>query len=229
MTVASFSARCGSDFWDALWVSRMVRRGGDGPGFHGPAGLMVVARCLMRAASGQAAAKARRMRCDVVALCAHEHSAQPRSIRLSRGTRVRPCVRTHLLRSISGKKTQLGFGPHIGRDKLELKNGTQTHQGIIRKTEERLSIRRVRYANAVSDGERSYVLPSSREALAHPLAQQAEIFAKCWSEWQDLNLRPPRPERGELSSDSRNSSRLPAFVSFCSRCFVPPWRRPELT
>jgi hypothetical protein len=24
--------------------------------------------------------------------------------------------------------------------------------------------------------------------------------AKCWSEWQDLNLRPPRPERGYLSS-----------------------------
>jgi hypothetical protein len=22
--------------------------------------------------------------------------------------------------------------------------------------------------------------------------------AKCWSEWQDLNLRPPRPERGAL-------------------------------
>ena len=21
---------------------------------------------------------------------------------------------------------------------------------------------------------------------------------KCWSEWQDLNLRPPRPERGAL-------------------------------
>jgi hypothetical protein len=67
MTVASFSARCGSDFCDALWVSRMVRRGGDGPGFHGPAGLMVVARCLMRAASGQAAAKARRMR-DAVSI-----------------------------------------------------------------------------------------------------------------------------------------------------------------
>jgi hypothetical protein len=46
MTVASFSARCGSDFCDALWVSRTVRRGGDGPGFHGPAGLMVGARCL---------------------------------------------------------------------------------------------------------------------------------------------------------------------------------------
>jgi len=22
------------------------------------------------------------------------------------------------------------------------------------------------------------------------------ISTKCWSEWQDLNLRPPRPERG---------------------------------
>src|SRR5262245_31689479 len=44
----------------------------------------------------------------------------------------------------------------------------------------------------------AYVLPSSREALAHPLAQQVLILAKCWSEWQDLNLRPPRPERGAL-------------------------------
>jgi len=24
------------------------------------------------------------------------------------------------------------------------------------------------------------------------------VQAKCWSEWQDLNLRPPRPERGAL-------------------------------
>jgi hypothetical protein len=24
------------------------------------------------------------------------------------------------------------------------------------------------------------------------------ISAKPWSEWQDLNLRPPRPERGAL-------------------------------
>ena len=24
-------------------------------------------------------------------------------------------------------------------------------------------------------------------------------LAKCWSEWQDLNLRPPRPERGGRS------------------------------
>src|SRR5258707_3592918 len=33
---------------------------------------------------------------------------------------------------------------------------------------------------------RSHVRPSSRKASAHPLAQPAEIFAKCWSEWQDL-------------------------------------------
>src|SRR5262249_46635020 len=49
--------RCGFPGW--------FDEGGDGPGFHGPAGLMVVARCLMRAASRQAAAKARRMRCAV--------------------------------------------------------------------------------------------------------------------------------------------------------------------
>jgi hypothetical protein len=68
MTVASFSARCGSDFCDALWVSRMVRRGGDGPGFHGPAGLMIVARWLMRAAGLWASGrKARRMR-DAVSI-----------------------------------------------------------------------------------------------------------------------------------------------------------------
>jgi hypothetical protein len=35
-----------------------------------------------------------------------------------------------------------------------------------------------------------------RDKLAELLAAQATIFAKYWSEWQDLNLRPPRPERG---------------------------------
>ena len=24
-------------------------------------------------------------------------------------------------------------------------------------------------------------------------------YLMCWSEWQDLNLRPPRPERGTLA------------------------------
>src|SRR5262249_30866711 len=37
---------------------------------------------------------------------------------------------------------------------------------------------------------------SSREAVADPVANAISFSAKCWSEWQDLNLRPPRPERG---------------------------------
>jgi hypothetical protein len=41
------------------------------------------------------------------------------------------------------------------------------------------------------------------------------IFAKCWSEWQDLNLRPPRPERGRktpiTAADLLNDRVLPFF------------------
>jgi hypothetical protein len=37
--------------------------------------------------------------------------------------------------------------------------------------------------------------------LANALADLVGICAKYWSEWQDLNLRPPRPERGALSSE----------------------------
>jgi hypothetical protein len=39
---------------------------------------------------------------------------------------------------------------------------------------------------------------SRREAVAQPVADQEVKSAKYWSEWQDLNLRPPRPERGAL-------------------------------
>jgi hypothetical protein len=28
--------------------------------------------------------------------------------------------------------------------------------------------------------------------------QQIDLLGEFWSEWQDLNLRPPRPERGAL-------------------------------
>jgi len=41
-----------------------------------------------------------------------------------------------------------------------------------------------------SQGAQSQVRPSRLVELRSQ--------AKCWSEWQDLNLRPPRPERGEL-------------------------------
>ncbi len=36
--------------------------------------------------------------------------------------------------------------------------------------------------------------------MAQGVANQINESAKCWSEWQDLNLRPPRPERGALPS-----------------------------
>jgi len=50
------------------------------------------------------------------------------------------------------------------------------------------------------------VLRSSREAVADPVANAIQFWAKHWSEWQDLNLRPPRPERGYLPTAPRKSS-----------------------
>ena len=38
---------------------------------------------------------------------------------------------------------------------------------------------------------------SLRKPLRHPNGRSGKAL-KCWSEWQDLNLRPPRPERGAL-------------------------------
>jgi hypothetical protein len=38
----------------------------------------------------------------------------------------------------------------------------------------------------------------SSQVVAQVVADFASKSAKCWSEWQDLNLRPPRPERGAL-------------------------------
>ncbi len=35
-----------------------------------------------------------------------------------------------------------------------------------------------------------------RETVPQSVPVNTLISAKCWSEWQDLNLRPPRPERG---------------------------------
>jgi hypothetical protein len=38
-------------------------------------------------------------------------------------------------------------------------------------------------------------LPETRHVVAHVVAGKRSGCAKSWSEWQDLNLRPPRPER----------------------------------
>ena len=35
-------------------------------------------------------------------------------------------------------------------------------------------------------------------SVTQPVTVRSLEAAKCWSEWQDLNLRPPRPERGAL-------------------------------
>ena len=51
---------------------------------------------------------------------------------------------------------------------------------------------------SLSTNPDAQVRTTFRDELAELLAAQATFFAKYWSEWQDLNLRPPRPERGAL-------------------------------
>ena len=58
-------------------------------------------------------------------------------------------------------------------------------------------------ARALPQGAQSQVRPSRLVGVwsqpgAQLVAKREENSAKCWSEWQDLNLRPPRPERGAL-------------------------------
>jgi hypothetical protein len=63
----------------------------------------------------------------------------------------------------------------------------------------RFSCRHFTVGNAAAAGRPSRrVRYSCREDLADPLADDVGMPAKPWSEWQDLNLRPPRPERGAL-------------------------------
>src|SRR5215472_10448495 len=42
------------------------------------------------------------------------------------------------------------------------------------------------------------LIQRSSQVVAQVVADFASKSTKCWSEWQDLNLRPPRPERGAL-------------------------------
>src|ERR1700680_2975073 len=58
--------------------------------------------------------------------------------------------------------------------------------------------------------------------VADPLADDVGMPAKPWSEWQDLNLRPPRPERGALPATAHFACGLSP-----ARCWPPPsawWR-----
>ena len=46
--------------------------------------------------------------------------------------------------------------------------------------------------------------PGLGQIALRPGREEAEILAKRWSEWQDLNLRPPRPKRGVLLAQPCN-------------------------
>jgi hypothetical protein len=47
---------------------------------------------------------------------------------------------------------------------------------------------------------------NKHEKIGETFGMMQLNWAKYWSEWQDLNLRPPRPERGAPLSSSENSA-----------------------
>jgi len=58
-------------------------------------------------------------------------------------------------------------------------------------------------ANGRAAHARSSFSYAARIVTARPVAQpvaEADYCSETWSEWQDLNLRPPRPERCDSSS-----------------------------
>ena len=89
---------------------------------------------------------------------------------------------------------------------------------------------RVRPAGAPSPIWRSRHLPSektmrlkhnqSRETVPQSVPVNVLISAKCWSEWQDLNLRPPRPNEAccPLRTLGPATNRTLWIVSF-TNCF----------
>src|SRR6516165_6113307 len=71
--------------------------------------------------------------------------------------------------------------------------------------------------------------PFSSKTVPQTVPWSSWISAKCWSEWQDLNLRPPRPERGALPTVAQASrASLPDLTSspharpICSRFLFSP-------
>ncbi len=66
-------------------------------------------------------------------------------------------------------------------------------------------------------GDRAAATTVSRQGVAQGVAVDLFLSTKCWSEWQDLNLRPPRPERGALRTGPRR------FTSWCRQflCHAP--------
>ena len=67
--------------------------------------------------------------------------------------------------------------------------------------------------------------PLAAPSIGGSIGGECKIWAKCWSEWQDLNLRPPRPERGDSSPAPCNLGNFcdvrATFVSFVHGVSVP--------
>jgi hypothetical protein len=114
----------------------------------------------------------------------------------------------------------------VGRDRrnaLSAKAPTTARSGVSASAEFGRSmiqynpcrVRGARKSSAVIDPDELEVASDHREAAAPRFrspyqAPQLTLMQKSWSEWQDLNLRPPRPERGALpdfSPSSKKSSR----------------------
>jgi hypothetical protein len=58
-----------------------------------------------------------------------------------------------------------------------------------------LSRRSIEYIERINGGFRC-LARSGGVSVTQPVTVRSLKSAKCWSEWQDLNLRSPRPERG---------------------------------
>jgi hypothetical protein len=73
-----------------------------------------------------------------------------------------------------------------------------------------LAARFSRSGVAVSNSNAARAACASDETVPQSVPVDFGISAKCWSEWRDLNLRPPRPERGTLPATAHFACGLSA-------------------
>ncbi len=83
----------------------------------------------------------------------------------------------------------------LGRDYRSLARGTMAVPGRSRSCVNRA---RRRQRAAEDSGNCPGICPDNKKAPKGIICNYLKYLGKFWSEWQDLNLRPPRPERGAL-------------------------------